>query len=378
VRSDFDIGFWEYPWYFLTTVFLSVVGVGLAVLGLIRGIFGLRRKPLFTWRSIISFSIIAGSVAVIFVFSMYTTQVDLGARAATVVVQTGDRFSSVVDQLVREKVVESKWLLTYPARFLRIDRKLLPGTYIFTGKNSAKSVLDKLERGDVLLMELTIPEGSPIWRVGSILQMQLALDSAALQQLNADKAFLDSLDLPYLEGYIFPETYLFAQGVSLRTVVREMVRMFHQKTDSLWENPTPTGLDERQTMILASIVEAETPLAAERNRVASVYMNRLRLEMPLDADPTVIYGMGGLDRPLLRADLDKVTPYNTYRMQGLPPTPINSPGLESIRAALRPDSADHLFFVADGTGSGAHIFSRSNDEHNAARKRAKINGRRTP
>lgn len=377
MRSDFDISFWEYPWYFLTTVFLAVVGAGLAVLGLIRGIFGLWRKPLFSWWSIISLSIIAGSVAGIFVFSMYTAKVDLGSRAATVVVQTGDRFSSVADQLVREKVVESKWLLTYPARFLRIDRKLLPGTYVFTGKNSAKSVLDKLERGDVLLMELTIPEGSPIWRVGSILQMQLALDSSALRQLNTDRAFLDSLDLPCLEGYIFPETYLFAQGVSLRTVVREMVRMFHQKTDSLWENPISTGLDSRQTMILASIVEAETPLDAERTRVASVYLNRLRLEMPLDADPTVIYGMGGLERPLLRADLDKITPYNTYRVQGLPPTPINSPGLESIRAAIRPDSTEHLFFVADGTGSGAHIFSRSNDEHNAARKRAKINGRRT-
>ena len=377
MRSDFDIRFWEYPWYFLTTVFLLAVSLVLASLGIIRGILGLRRKPLLSWWSIISFSLLAGLVAVVIVYSMYTTQIDLGSRVVTVVVQTGDRFSSIADQLVREKVVESTWLLTYPARFLRIDRKLLPGTYVFTGKNSAKSVLDKIERGDVLLMELTIPEGSPFWRVGSILKMQLALDSTELQQLNTDKAFLDSLELPYLEGYLFPETYLFAQGVPLRTVVREMVRMFHHKTDSLFEKPIPTGLDLRQTMILASIVEAETPLAAERTRVASVYFNRLRLGMSLDADPTVIYGLGGLDRPLLRADLDKATPYNTYRMQGLPPTPINSPGLESIRAAIRPDSTEYLFFVADGTGSGAHTFSRSNDEHNTARKRAKINGRRT-
>jgi UPF0755 protein len=99
--------------------------------------------------------------------------------------------------------------------------------------------------------------------------------------------------------------------------------------------------------------------------------------MPLDADPTVIYGLGGLDRPLLRGDLDESTPYNTYRTLGLPPTPINSPGLESIRAAIRPDTTDFLFFVADGTGSGAHIFSRSNDEHNTARKRAKMNGQRS-
>jgi len=116
---------------------------------------------------------------------------------------------------------------------------------------------------------------------------------------------------------------------------------------------------------LASIVEAEALLAEEKPIIASVYHNRLRLRMKLDADPTVIYGLGGLDRPLLRGDLEKETPYNTYLKRGLPPTPINSPGLAAIRAVLRPAESDYLFFVADATGH--HRFSRTNDEHNRTR-----------
>ncbi len=377
MRADLDSSYWEYPWYFFVTVFLLAVGLAIILLGAVRSLFRLHRKPLFSWWSIGPLSVLAGIVAVVILFSMYSSETDLGSRVVTVAVNPGDRFSTIADQLVKEHVVERRWLLTYPARFLKIDRKLLPGTYVFTGKNSPSSVLDKIQRGDILLTEVTIPEGSPIWRVGSILRTQLALDSAELRQLNVDLHFLDSLEVPCLEGYLFPETYLFAQGVGLRTVVREMVRMFHQKTDSLWKQSPTTGLNKHQTVILASIVEAETPLSAEKARVASVYANRLRLGMPLDADPTVIYGLGGLDRPLLRVDLEKESPYNTYRMQGLPPTPINSPGIEAIVAAMRPESTDYLFFVADGTGSGAHIFSRSNAEHNSARQRARINGKRT-
>jgi UPF0755 protein len=149
--------------------------------------------------------------------------------------------------------------------------------------------------------------------------------------------------------------------------------MYQTKTDSVWQRTLTNGLNQYQSLILASIIEAETPLASERSRVASVYLNRLRIGMTLDADPTVIYGLGGLERPLLLKDLDSVTLYNTYRTAGLPPTPINSPGLASIMAALNPDGSDYLYFVADG--SGGHIFSRTNEEHNMARRRARLNDR---
>ncbi|MBU0984685.1 MAG: endolytic transglycosylase MltG, partial [candidate division Zixibacteria bacterium] len=125
------------------------------------------------------------------------------------------------------------------------------------------------------------------------------------------------------------------------------------------------GLSREEVIVLASIVEAEALRDDEKPRIASVYQNRLRKRMKLDADPTVIYGLGGLDRPLSRRDLKKDTPYNTYRKRGLPPTPINSPGLAAIKAVLQPETTEYLYFVADGTGY--HRFSKTNAEHNRAR-----------
>ncbi len=373
MRGDANIQFWEYLWYALTTIFLLFVGLGLLIIRLIAWIFNRFRRPTMSWGMAIAAAAGIGIAATAILFFLYTRSADLGDRKVSIAVESGKSFRSVADELVTKGVVSERWMLVYPARLLKIDRRLLSGTYVFTGENSARSVLDKFARGDVELTEVTIPEGMPIWRVASVLQTKLQLDSASIMALAHDRDFLDSLEVPYLEGHLFPETYSFALGVSYRAVIAEMVQTFHDRTDSLWRQPIATGLNKYQTLVLASIIEAETPLASERSRVASVYLNRLRLGMTLDADPTVIYGLGGLDRPLIRADLDSTTIYNTYRIQGLPPTPINSPGLASILAAMRPDGSDYLYFVADGTGG--HIFSRTNDEHNNARRRARLNQR---
>jgi UPF0755 protein len=373
VRAEFDLQFWEYPWFVCITIFLLAVGFFLLVFGLVAWIFGRFRRPRLSWGIIIASALLAGILTSGYIFYQYTSSNDLGNRVVVVTVESGDSFVSVADRLVKQGVVDTRWTVVYPARLLKIDRKLLPGNYLFTGSNSARSVLDKFARGDVQLTEVTIPEGMPIWKVASVLHQKLELDSAELIQLSRDRQFLDSLAIPYLEGHLFPETYSFGPGITLRSVVREMVRMYQTKTDSVWQRTLTNGLNQYQSLILASIIEAETPLASERSRVASVYLNRLRIGMTLDADPTVIYGLGGLERPLLLKDLDSVTLYNTYRTAGLPPTPINSPGLASIMAALNPDGSDYLYFVADG--SGGHIFSRTNEEHNMARRRARLNDR---
>ncbi|MBN1213368.1 MAG: endolytic transglycosylase MltG, partial [candidate division Zixibacteria bacterium] len=241
--------------------------------------------------------------------------------------------------------------------------------YDFTGKNSCRKVLDRLERGDFLKVRLTIYEGSPIWKVASLLKERLDLDSAELIALNTDSAFLAGLNLPGLEGYLYPETYFIPWGMKLGDVVEEMTAMYHAQTDTVWTESTYNNLTREEVIVLASIVEAETMLDEEKSKVASVYHNRIKKGMKLDADPTVIYGLGGLDRPLMKKDLQKDTPYNTYRKKGLPPTPINSPDLASIRATLYPDSSEFYFFVADGTGR--HRFSRTNHEHNKARQEIK-------
>jgi UPF0755 protein len=308
-------------------------------------------------------------LAVVYAFYQYNRTVDLGDRVVSIIIRPGDTFASVVEKLISEGVVYSRVMLSYPARIMGVDKKLTPGRYDFTGRNSCHSVLDKLSRADFLKVKVTLPEGAPIWKVASIIAGRLDLDSAAVAEANQDSAFLRSLNLPCLEGYLFPETYVFPWGISETEVVEELVGQFRAKTDSIWPDSIEHGLSRHEIVVLASIIEAETRLAHERGLVASVYINRLCRNMKLDADPTVIYGLGGLDRPLYLKDLKKDTPYNTYLRKGLPPTPINSPGLAAIEAALHPQETDYLYFVADETGG--HHFSRTNAEHNRTRREIK-------
>lgn len=299
----------------------------------------------------------------------YNAANDLSDQTVSVIVKSGDSFNMVADSLISGGVVGSRRVLRWFARYREIDRKLVPGRYDFSGPNSIKSVLDRLEQGDFLRIRVTIYEGLPIWKVASILSELMEIDSSRLIALNHDTAFLARQKLPYLEGYLFPETYFFPWGTTLNDMIVEMTEMFSRQTDGVWESEPPNNLSREAVLILASIVEAEARYDDEKPKIASVYHNRLTRRMKLDADPTVIYGLGGLDRPLWLRDLRQKTPYNTYRKKGLPPTPINSPGLEAIKAVLRPEKTNYLFFVADGTGR--HRFSRTNAEHNRARQEIK-------
>lgn len=304
----------------------------------------------------------------------YVSPVDLGDKTVSVIVRAGDSFAGIADELLDKGVVHSGLMLRYPARWRGVDTKLTPGRYDFTGENSCRSVLTKLEDADFAVIRVTIYEGAPIWKVASILSKRMEIDSAETIRLNTDSAFLAPLDLPCLEGFLFPETYFFPWGTPLKAMLRDMVTMFEVQTDTLWGKLADEKLSRDEVVILASIVEAEALIDDEMPRIASVYRNRIARRMRLDADPTVIYGLGGLDRPLSRRDLKQVTPYNTYRSRGLPPTAINSPGLAAIRSVLYPEDTEFLFFVADGTGR--HRFSRTNAEHNRARrdiKRARKN-----
>lgn len=296
---------------------------------------------------------------------------DLGDRTVSVIIQEGDGFNSVAKQLIDGEVVRSQVMLKIPARLRKIDKTLIPGRYDFTGKHSVKRVLDRLEAGDYLKLRMTVYEGAPIWKVASIMQERLDADSAYIMTLAEDSSFCYKLGVPYLEGYLFPETYFVKWGTPIEEVIEDMVTTFKRMTDTVWVDSIPNDLTREEVIVLASIVEAEAYLESEMPRIASVYHNRLRERWRLDADPTVIYGLGGLDRPLSRTDLRRRTPYNTYRMRGLPPTPINSPGLAAIRATIRPEETEFFFFVADG--SGGHRFSRTNDEHNRARREIRSN-----
>lgn len=355
----------EYPWYAFVTVSLLVVGVFLFVAGSFTKVFG----KMFRTRAYLILLAVLFVVFVVVIGYSYYHDVDLGERTVTIIIEDGASFHSVAEELIAAGVVDARLVLKYSARLLKVDRKLTPGRYDFTGMNSCRSVLTKLREADVYRIKVTIPEGAPVWKVASILASALDVDSSRVMDLSADSAFLQTLQLPYLEGYLFPETYFFPWGARAGAAITEMVAMHRSMIDSVWPINLPRDLTRLDIIILASIVEAEASVDSERVIVASVYSNRLRIRMKLDADPTVIYGLGGLDRPLYIRDLEKDGPYNTYLRKGLPPTPINSPGLASIKAALAPAETEYLYFVADNTGG--HRFSRTNAEHNRARREIK-------
>lgn len=308
-------------------------------------------------------------LAIAYSMILYNRTIDSGDKITTVIISQGDSLNKILNQLLDEKVIDSKTIFKIGARLKGVDKKLVPGRYDFSGKNSVKSVLQKLEDADFYKVKITIPEGNTIWETAALLAKSLDIDSAKIHNLNFDTLFLKENDLPYLEGYLFPETYYIAWGTDEKTTVTELINMFKKQTNDLIKDTYYNNLDFREIIILASIIEAETGLVDEREMVSSVYHNRLKQNMKLDADPTVIYGLDGLDRPLYRKDLKKDTPYNTYMNKNLPPTPINSPGLASIKAAIKPAQSDYLFFVADN--SGRHIFSKTNAEHNRAIRKIK-------
>jgi UPF0755 protein len=253
------------------------------------------------------------------------------------------------------------------ARGFGRERDLKAGNYQFTAAMTPIELLEKLTRGDVTQAELRLIEG---W---TFAQFRAALDANA--GLRHDSAGLDDAQLlarlqiaePHPEGLFFPDTYLFARGSSDLAVLRRAYRAMQRHLAAEWET-RQSNVPYRsayEALIMASIIEKETGRAAERDTIAGVLVNRLRIGMRLQVDPTVIYGLGAsFDGNLKKVHLLQDGPYNTYTRAGLPPTPIAMPGLAALRAAMRPAKTDAFYYVSRGDGSSQ--FSRTIDEHNRA------------
>jgi UPF0755 protein len=249
------------------------------------------------------------------------------------------------------------------------SRRLQAGEYRFQGSLTPREVLQRLVAGDVLLHPVTLPEGLTLRETIELLtgsDLDVKGDLAAAARRSELIRDLDPLAAD-LEGYLFPDTYHFPRGVIAEVVIQRLVDRFRAVAADLQEESGQPRDGMRGWVTLASLVEKETSRAPERARIAGVFVNRLRIGMPLQCDPTVIYALHRagieMDGPLARY-LDVDEPYNTYRHPGLPPGPIANPGRLALAAALRPDETDELYFVADGLGG--HRFSRSLEEHNRA------------
>jgi UPF0755 protein len=292
------------------------------------------------------------------------------AQEVTVIIPAASSFSAIEEKLAAAGVLRSDLRFRLLARLMGVNKGLHPGEYLFRDRPTPYQVLRQLAKGSLIKHPLTIPEGASLKQIAAILSKEGWTTETEFRAVTSDPKFLAELGLKYpsLEGYLFPETYFLERGVfNLRVFVRNMVAQTRKVLVATGaEGGLPTyGLNAHQVLTLASIVEKETGLAAERPLIARVFLNRLRDGMKLQTDPTVIYGLKGFNGNLTKLDLMTPTPYNTYLISGLPPGPIANPGRAAIEAVMAPTSVgDYYYFVSKNDGS--HYFSKSLSEHNQA------------
>jgi UPF0755 protein len=284
-----------------------------------------------------------------------------------VVIAPGTSLRAAADSLAARRVIGQPRLFALYAQMKGHDRALKAGTYVLQRGMPWGELVDALVRGRGLVRSITVPEG---WSLNNIIPQLARTLPASLDSVEAavrDTALRRRLNVPTstIEGYLFPETYTFPPGTTAREAVGTMVDAFERRWDPAWDRRLDTlAMSRHDVMALAAIIEKEAVLPEERPVISAVYHNRLKRGMRLQADPTVQYALGKHVGRVLYRDLNVESPYNTYRNAGLPPGPIASPGLPSIRAALYPADVPYLFFVAHPDGH--HEFRRTFGEHETA------------
>lgn len=291
----------------------------------------------------------------------------LPAEGMPLTVAPGESLRTVVNRLHQEGVIPYPNLLLLYARWTGIDQQIKHGEYLLPTHLTADSLLELLRSGKVIQYQVTLPEGINLLQALAVLQGQ---DHLASVLRGPDDAQLQELVKPFThpEGLFFPDTYLYARDTTDFQLLQRAHRKMCEVLEQEWRHRAPDLPYETsyEALIMASIIERETGLPEERDQIAGVFVRRLQARMRLQTDPTVIYGVGAeFDGNLRRADLENESnAYNTYRRNGLPPTPISLPGRASIHAALHPADGTALYFVA--RGDGGHYFSATLAEHESA------------
>jgi UPF0755 protein len=284
--------------------------------------------------------------------------------------------NSIGDRLIAQGIVRDRMTFRVALWLTGDARRLQAGEYRFDRPMTAVEVISKIARGEVHVVPITFREGLTIAEMAAVFEAAGFGTAADFVTASRDASPVRDLDpdASNLEGYLFPDTYSLARGTTAERTVRAMVNRFREVlTPDIQAAAKARGLSVRQLVTLASLVEKETARPDERPLVSAVYNNRLRINMPLQCDPTVIYALqlaGQYDGNIRRADLQFDSPYNTYRYPGLPPGPIAAPGQGSIEAAAKPADADFLYFVSRNDGS--HEFARTLTEHNRNVQRYQI------
>ena len=306
-----------------------------------------------------SIALIAGGV---FLYGKWLFEAAGPAQTPTVVwLAPGLGLSAIAERLHDAHVLNEQHIFRLAVRLNKVVGSLKAGEYEIPAHASMADIARILREGKSIVHQITVPEGLTSLEV--------------LDIVKADPVLVGDLPPAPAEGSLLPETYNFTRGTTRAQIVQRMQKAASQLINEAWPHRAANlpYKSQKEAIILASIVEKETGLAAERPKVAAVFVNRLRKPMRLQSDPTIIYGITGgkgpLGRPIRQSELERVTPYNTYQVDGLPPTPICNPGKASIEAVLNPPETGDLYFVADGTGGHAFASSLSEHDRNVSRWR---------
>ena len=320
-----------------------------------------------------------------FIFSFYCLDIFIYAgRPANndhakkiIVVCRGQGFKTTSKMLHKMGIIKNPFKFKIVTYIKRYDKDIKAGEYLLSSSMSPNRILEIMVSGKVILRKLTIPEGFNLYQIASIVaKAGLGTEKDFLRTArNSSLVCENGIKAETFEGYLFPDTYYFPKNVTPEKIISTMIKRFRSLfTLSLKEQANALGFSIHEIITIASIIEKETGVPFERPIISSVFHNRLKKKMRLESDPTVIYGIKDFDGNIKRKDLTEPTPYNTYKIKGLPPGPIANPGIKSIEAAIYPADTDFLYFVSKRNNT--HKFSTGIADHNrAVRKYQLRNGK---
>jgi UPF0755 protein len=287
-----------------------------------------------------------------------------------ITVESGSTLKNISNLLANKNIISNKNIFSLAVMIMGKEKELPTGTFRIVNAKSNYSIIQQLVYGAPEIKKVRILEGWNVNQIADHLSITMGFDSLALVKLIENEKFISKhgINGRSLEGYLSPDTYFFFEGESPESVIAQLIKEYKTfwNTNN-YKRAKELSLTEHEVVTLASIIEGEAIYDSERSKISAVYHNRLKINMKLQADPTIQYIIPDSPRRLLNRDLRIKSPYNTYLNKGLPPGPINCPGKESIKAALYPEQNDFIYFVA--TGDGYHTFSTNENDHNRAKQK---------
>ncbi len=290
-----------------------------------------------------------------------------GSQEQTLTIVPGQSLKAIAEHLENHSIISNKLYFSIYTKIKKAGKKLQAGEYVLSGSKSPEEILDILVSGRVKLYRVTLPEGVTIKEIAGLIEKEGFCDPKKFTALCQNPDLIKKLEIQAgsLEGYLFPDTYFFSRQNTCEDIIIAMAGRFKSIfTEARQKRTKELGFSIHEILTLASIIEKETGAGVERPLISSVFHNRLKKNMRLESDPTVIYGIEDFDGNIKKTHLQTRTEYNTYQIMGLPPGPIASPGALAIEAALFPDQTPYFFFVSKKDGT--HYFSTTYAEHRRA------------